>query len=87
MKGTYYFSQLSRLEQSQFKYNVEHNELIPFCIDELLSWEYTTFRDFIGGCFTWSATTEGQDYWYQISIRKVTKDFKPPRYIKKVELC
>jgi hypothetical protein len=87
MKGTYYFSQLSRLEQSQFKYNLEHNELIPFCINELLSWEYTTFRDFIGGCFTWCATTEGQDYWYQISIRMMTKDFKPPRYIKKVELC
>jgi hypothetical protein len=87
MKGTYYFSQLSRLEQDQFKYNAEQHSYIPFNIDELLSWEHTTFRDFISGYFTWSATTEGQDYWHQISIRKVTKDFKPPRYIKKVELC
>jgi hypothetical protein len=87
MKSRYYFSQLSRLEQDQFKYNAEQQSITPFFINQLLSWEHNTFRDFISGYFTWSSTTEGQDYWYQISIRKVTIDFKPPRYIKKVELC
>ena len=88
MKGTYYFSHLSAWEQHQFKYNLENNNIINNrTLVEYLNCEYYDFNEFIGCSFNWCESQEGTSYWYEISIRKVTKDFKPPRYIKKVELC
>ena len=85
MKGTYYFSQLSSLEQSQFRRNTEHST--GRSIDVYLNDEFRDFREFISSGFSWMHTEEGLFYWHDISNKMVREDLIAKRYIKKVDLC
>ena len=87
MKGTYYFSLLSSLEQNQFRYNLENNDIINRTLAEYLNCEYYDFNEFIGCSFNWCESREGISYWVGISNRKVNAGLIPKKYIKKVELC
>jgi hypothetical protein len=86
MKGTYYFSLLSSLEQNQFRYNLENN-IINITLVEYLNCEFYDFNEFIGFSFNWCESREGISYWVEISNRKVNAGLIIKKYIKKVELC
>lgn len=63
-KGIYWFAFLSEQEQKEFRANCEN-------FHEYMDSEIESFRDFICFAFDWIDTLQGQDYWREISKRKV----------------
>lgn len=62
--GIYWFAYLSEQEQKEFRENCK-----DFHKDIAL--EYFSFRAFIALSFDWIDTPQGNDYWSEISKRKV----------------
>lgn len=68
--GQYYFDKLSEVEQKQFKENYSLN-LDVETFKEYLQDQHIDFEFFICEAFYWDETPQGQDYWVEISDRKV----------------
>ena len=62
--GIYWFSFLSEKEQAEFRENCDD-------FHEYIQIESFSFRAFIALDFDWIDTPQGQDYWLEISNRKV----------------
>lgn len=64
-KGSHYFELLSTLEQAQFRANVLSQGELE--MESILNSNFTCFKRFVGSCFSYKDSIEGEDYWRAIS--------------------
>lgn len=64
-EGKYYFDKLSDKQQIEFKENI--NKTIPNRLEYLMKSKYVNFFDFMSVSFSWVKTTQGYNYWHEIS--------------------
>ena len=67
-KCSYWFEFLSETEQKEYKENVENAKSDW---NHLMKHEEEDFSGFISCGFIWDRTPQGQDYWSEISKRKI----------------
>ncbi len=67
-KGIEYLSMLSKKEQVLFLKNL--NNMSKYKISTYLSDEYESFYKFMAAAFVWKQTSEGNEFWYKISVTK-----------------
>lgn len=63
-KGSHYFELLSTLEQAQFRANVLSQGELE--MESILNSNFTCFKRFVGSCFSYKDSIEGEDYWRAI---------------------
>ena len=63
-KGSHYFELLSTLEQAQFRANVLSHGMLE--MENILESKFTCFKRFVGSCFSYKDSIEGEDYWRAI---------------------
>ena len=63
-KGSHYFELLSTLEQAQFRANVLSQGELE--MESILDSNFTCFKRFVGSCFSFKDSMEGEEYWREI---------------------
>lgn len=63
-KGSHYFELLSTLEQAQFRANVLSQGELE--MESILNSNFTCFKRFVGSCFSFKDSIEGEEYWRAI---------------------
>lgn len=66
-QGIEYLAMLSKEEQVLFLKNL--NNVANTKISTYLMREHDSYHSFLTGSFTFTASTEGHDYWWDISMR------------------
>ena len=62
--GSHYFELLSTLEQAQFRANVLSHGMLE--MENILESKFTCFKRFVGSCFSFKDSIEGEEYWREI---------------------